>query len=713
MTHSMEAARLPLVSVVVPCLDAAHWIGRCLESVRANDYPRDRCELIVVDNGSRDDTVAIARRYADQVQVLPGVTISALRNAGAATARGEVLAFLDADCLARRDWLRAGVAALAEARGLYGYAYDVPEPASRLERDWFAPRDPGRREASELGGGNLFLRKDDFAALGGFDETLVTGEDAEFSRRAKRRLPVVSDDRIRVVHLGNPKTLRAFFWREVWCGLGAFGSARIQRFDKPLAGTIAFLVLTVGQLAGLVSLALDRSASLFAGSTLLLGALLGATIWVRRRFLRSPLHALRLAGLYYVYFLARSVSFWFLATRRPFYHRSRTGRPAKPASERNLRGGILLVANYPSDVGYAWWLMENFWRVIAIAADRVDRRTVLAYPRITTLPESIRSAPLESVESLIGRRSPREVWNGLHLIRRYRIRSVYLTDWPALHWIYPLWRLAGVRRIVLHDHTPGDAPPARGATAAAKRLLHRLALFSADIYVGVSEPVVRRFTESAGVPPERCRLVRNGIVPFRCDTGDRARVRSALGIPQDAVLIVLVSRATRYKGIDFAIRCLAEIIRHLPSDVGVHAVHCGDGPDLERLRELTEELGVADRVRLLGHRTDVRAVLCAADIGFHTSSGEGMSLAVLEFLCAGLAVLTSDRPSVSVAIAPGITGLTYRHGEVSDAVRKLRELILEPDLRRRLGDAGSEAGRRDFDLAKTNQSFLENVVSEL
>lgn len=247
----------------------------------------------------------------------------------------------------------------------------------------------------------------------------------------------------------------------------------------------------------------------------------------------------------------------------------------------------------------------------------------------------------------------------------------------------------------------------------AKRSLHRLAFLSADLYVGVSEPMIRRFAESACVPPERCRLVPNGIVPFRCDAGDRARVRGELGIPQDAVLIVLVSRATQYKGIDFAIRCLAEILAGAPSDVDVHAVHCGDGPDLERFRDLTEELGVANRVRLLGLRTDVHAVLCAADIGFHPSSGEGMSLAVLEFLCAGLAVLTSDRPSVCVAIAPGITGLTYKHGDVSDAVRKLRELILDPELRRRLGDAGAKGCRREYDLAKTNQIFLERVVSEL
>jgi len=90
------------VSIIVPALNEEQVIGRCLEAVAANDFPLEQMEVILVDNGSKDRTIAIARSYEKSLplRVLErkGVHISAMRNAGAREARGELLAFLDADC---------------------------------------------------------------------------------------------------------------------------------------------------------------------------------------------------------------------------------------------------------------------------------------------------------------------------------------------------------------------------------------------------------------------------------------------------------------------------------------------------------------------------------------------------------------------------------------------------------------------------------------
>src|SRR5919198_5805523 len=109
--HAMVAA-----SVIVPARNAAATIGRTLEALAAQDFPQEY-EVIVVDDGSTDDTVAVAEAAPGPVTVRrqeqrgPGEA----RNLGAQHARGEVLAFTDADCFPERGWLRAGVAALADA----------------------------------------------------------------------------------------------------------------------------------------------------------------------------------------------------------------------------------------------------------------------------------------------------------------------------------------------------------------------------------------------------------------------------------------------------------------------------------------------------------------------------------------------------------------------------------------------------------------------
>jgi glycosyltransferase involved in cell wall biosynthesis len=318
----MTDQRWPAISVVVPCLNGERDLAPCLESVRACGYPD--VELIVIDNGSRDRSIEIARRYADIVEQIPGVTVGALRNRGVARSRGSVLAFLDADCVARPDWLHVGVRSLQEEPCVCGYLYDLPDDATWVERDWFCQRDPGRREVPGLGGGNLFVEKAVFERIGGFDERLRTGEDAEFCRRARRFVKVISDDRTRVVHLGNPKTLRQFLRREIWHGLGAFGSLNLEKFDLPLIGTLVFIACTLGQLGGVALAVTARSMALLATSTASLFALIATTLFYRRRFLQSAGHAVRLGVLYYVYYLGRALSFFFIATGRPYYHNLKT-----------------------------------------------------------------------------------------------------------------------------------------------------------------------------------------------------------------------------------------------------------------------------------------------------------------------------------------------------------------------------------------------------
>lgn len=101
------------ISIVVPMLDAAAHLARSLPALLEQDYPRDEYEVLVVDNGSSDGSLEMARRWpAVRVLVEPARGSYRARNRGAAEARGDVIAFTDPDCEPDRDWLTTVAAAM-------------------------------------------------------------------------------------------------------------------------------------------------------------------------------------------------------------------------------------------------------------------------------------------------------------------------------------------------------------------------------------------------------------------------------------------------------------------------------------------------------------------------------------------------------------------------------------------------------------------------
>ncbi len=95
------------ISVVIPLLNEERYVGDCIESLLSQTYPKDRFEVIVIDNGSRDTSRAIVERYP-QVKLLRESERGsyAARNRGIVEARGSVIAFIDPDCMPDKDWLQ-------------------------------------------------------------------------------------------------------------------------------------------------------------------------------------------------------------------------------------------------------------------------------------------------------------------------------------------------------------------------------------------------------------------------------------------------------------------------------------------------------------------------------------------------------------------------------------------------------------------------------
>src|ERR1044071_2442879 len=213
------------ISIIIPALNEERIIGRCLESLAKLAFSRDRFEVLVVDNGSRGKTLEIAESFQDRLNLKvlqkANVPISALRNLGARAAAGDILAFLDADCLAPEDWLdRLFELARADGAGVMGAHYLLPEDSTWVGKTWHRYQEaPKSGEVSHVPAGDLIMRREDFLRLSGFDETIQTNEDYELCERARKSgMQVRAFPQIGVIHLGTAQNLQVFFRKQAWHG---------------------------------------------------------------------------------------------------------------------------------------------------------------------------------------------------------------------------------------------------------------------------------------------------------------------------------------------------------------------------------------------------------------------------------------------------------------------------------------------------------------
>jgi glycosyltransferase involved in cell wall biosynthesis len=364
--------------------------------------------------------------------------------------------------------------------------------------------------------------------------------------------------------------------------------------------------------------------------------------------------------------------------------------------------GVLLVANYEPDVGYAWWLMERFWTEVADICRTAGRKCFVAYPTAGPIPERVKAAGIEVVSANFRSRDPSQVRAQVRILRGKGIDTLYLTDWKFRDPVYALYRLAGVRRIINHDHTPGDRPRVGRLKGLAKALLNEMGSITCDHWICISPLMHDRARSNACIPERRCSVVQNGIDPLGRDETIRRTVRSELGLSEGCIAVVTVGRATPYKGIDFVIRVAAALREHTQD---VRFFYIGDGPESGRLMELAEGLGL-DRsaFTFLGRREDVRRILPAFEVALHAAAGEGFSLAILEYMSAGLATLVPDVPSVMQAVDHRRTGLIYAHGSLGSALQAL-EAVRNPQTRRRLGEAAAEEVVTKYAWERTRTEF--------
>jgi glycosyltransferase involved in cell wall biosynthesis len=218
----------PRVSVIIPARNAERTIDRCLEALRQQTAPRETYEIIVVDDGSSDGTVAQAGACPDVLllqQAPAGPAVA--RNLGVRHAAGEIVLFTDADCAPVEDWIECMEAPFQE-QGIAGvkgaYLTDQRSLIARFVQEEYEDKYALMARDTYIDFVDTYAagyRRDVFVANGGFDPAFSTAsvEDQEFSfRLARQGHKMVFVPSAQVRHLGHAASLGAYFHKKFKIG---------------------------------------------------------------------------------------------------------------------------------------------------------------------------------------------------------------------------------------------------------------------------------------------------------------------------------------------------------------------------------------------------------------------------------------------------------------------------------------------------------------
>ncbi len=255
-------------------------------------------------------------------------------------------------------------------------------------------------------------------------------------------------------------------------------------------------------------------------------------------------------------------------------------------------------------------------------------------------------------------------------------------------------RAAGVPRVAYTCHgflfnQPGPAPR-RAASLVAEWLAGRLT----DVFMTVSQEEARDARRL--LICRHARAVGNGRDPamFRPDAGARAAVRAALGVPEERVVVTAVSRLVRHKGYPELLAAMRQVDAELwivgsrlPSDHG------------EDLGPCFAQAGLGGRLRMLGYRSDVAAILAASDIFVLPSHFEGLPMSVIEAMLCGLPVVATDIRGPREQVVHGVSGLLVPPATIEPLAAALQLCVSDEAMRRAMGDAGRARALALFDEA--------------
>ena len=242
----------PFVSVVIATYNRSAILSRCLDALFDQSYPKDQYEIIVINDGSKDNTEDVLREYEKKAPCrFTWITQenhgrSYTRNAGIAQSKGDLICFADDDCVAEKDWIKNLIAGFindtigAVGGRIVSYQTNTPiqqfiENSGIVDQETFIKR-------NTLITGNAAYRKHVLTDIGGFDSHLIACEDLDISIKTQLlgyTLTYVPDA---VVHHDHPATVKSLFSQQYRNGIGFVGLHRKygQKFNLAYNTTLSW-----------------------------------------------------------------------------------------------------------------------------------------------------------------------------------------------------------------------------------------------------------------------------------------------------------------------------------------------------------------------------------------------------------------------------------------------------------------------------------------
>jgi glycosyltransferase involved in cell wall biosynthesis len=377
--------------------------------------------------------------------------------------------------------------------------------------------------------------------------------------------------------------------------------------------------------------------------------------------------------------------------------------PSYTTRRGSRHSGLLIVGNYEPDVGYAWNTICEYFAALGRMAREEGVRATICFPVMNEAPERFAKEGIDAVHFDFWSSGFRALYR---FVRDRSIRCIYLTDRPVYSLKYLVCRLAGAKRIVVHDRTSGERQVSGRFKRFGKRFVNSTPL-SVDLALAISEYVRNRLIRVSCFPSERIVRIWNGVDVQRFFPGKDDYVREAYRIPRDRKIVFAHSRANGYKGIEILIRAAGRLVNGAGRK-DVTFLFCGDGPDLDAFRNLVREEGLEGRFLCPGKANLVDRILKGVDMVVVPSLWqEGFGLSVVEGMATGIPVIASKVGGIVEIVTDGVDGYLVPPGDPVLLADRIARLLDDEGKRQRIGEAARNTVEARFDIEDKKKELVD------
>ncbi len=748
---------LPLVSIVIATYNCAPYLAEAIESVLAQTF--SDYEIIIVDDGSTDDTAAVLASFGDRIQVHAqrNQGVAAARNVGVAFAKGSLIAFLDADDIFFPQKLEKQVALFKQSSSLAmvisgwqivtcsGEVMSQAQPwkdRPRLDLETAVLYKPARPSAT-------MMRRAWFTRLNGFDSTLSSAEDLDFLLRA-----IASGAEAAWL----PEVLVSY--RQHTNSLMTQGQALVNNTDTVMEHFFSRPDLPpeirrLEQQERYQSLCWLAARMYFEGhlsamETCLSRALMFASAerattlfdWLRifQGYADEYGHRLDTYAL-------TSCTPWRSATQlalvpwqleHQIIELDKTEESLTSAAEAAnhhhpsiSKGNSTHVLLYSDDPGAGGILQCNHAIICHLAA--------LGYE--TSHVHFVQETPIDQQASQLGvsaidleyhadsdfTRSLKDLAGAKKLFLQHKPDLIIFSDgWPFSNVAAKqAAAVLGIPYIIVLGFIEPSCIKYSYGDGISYRALATLQYARAQSVIAVSQQNLALLRQLFELPDKAGQVIYNGRprTYFEPPSNvDRVRLRQELNIPLEAVVCFTSGRLESVKGYQYQLEAIRQL-KALPTWEDLYFVWAGIGEQhLSRsnesaLKATAKEIGVTERVKFLGQRWDIPAWLNAADIFVLPSEAEGMPLSIMEAMAKGLPVVASAVSGIPEEL--GETGALLpdpnndSEATISQLVQIINRWAASPKLRQQIGQQCKLRATEMFQQKAMVQQYARTVEQVL